>query len=231
MHDIRERFEAVVFDLDGTLVDSAGDIAGALSAAFFHYDLPPVKRADVISMIGDGAGRLIDRALARVPGADVAPERVHATFLELYATWPVDRQSAFPGIEDMLGRLDEMNVQLGLCTNKPQAATRHLLDRMGWHGLFGAIAGGDTLPYRKPDGRSVTWVLGGLRAAPDRALMVGDNRNDIQAGREAGTATLLAGYGYLQDAVEDLAADEVVADPRELLAGIGRFLDAPRFAA
>lgn len=215
--------QAVVFDFDGTLIDSAPDLGLAVSAVLAEHGRRPVTSAEVRAMVGDGAAKLVQRAFAATgPALDSeAVPPVLGRFLEVYERLPVDPACLYPGVVETLESLAGRGIRLGLCTNKPERITRDLLNRLHLAPFFGAVAGGDTLPVRKPDGRPVAWVVERLGAATSTAVMVGDNANDVQAARAAGVPVIVVSYGYPRMPVAELGADAVIDQFDQLLAAIG----------
>lgn len=205
--------DAVVFDLDGTLIDSAPEIAGALNALLGELGLPALAPERVRDMIGDGSAVLVARGLEAAAGAPAQPSDHAAAlsrFLEIYEGWPADPAQVYPGVPETLDRLLAAGLRLGLCTNKPGRVTRAVLAALGLAPRFAAVAGGDSLPFRKPDPRHLAHVLDALGAAPARAAMVGDNAHDVAAARGLGVAAVAVSYGYPRMPVGALGADAVV---------------------
>ncbi|MGF7173291.1 phosphoglycolate phosphatase [Azospirillum doebereinerae] len=219
-------FATLVFDLDGTLIDSAPDMTRVLNRTLAHFDRPPLTEAQVRTMVGDGSAMLVRQAFAAT-GAPLADETAVQPVLRHYLDAYFDDEqpsTLYPGVTETLAALTASGVRLGLCTNKPERITRKLLNALGLAPLFGAVAGGDTLPVKKPDGRHVTWVLEQLGADPasPRAAMVGDNGNDVKAARGAGIPVVAMSYGYPRMPVADLGADLVLDRFADLPAGLER---------
>lgn len=211
-------FEALVFDLDGTLVDSAPDLTRAVNVLLAEQGRPPVTQAQVRNFVGDGAAILVQRTFAAT-GPELDPEALTPAvqrFLQIYEGLPVDPACLYPGVAETLAALHRQGCRLGLCTNKPERITLDILVRLGLRPLFGAVAGGDTLPVRKPDGRHLAWVVEQLGVPLDRAVMVGDNRNDVLAARSAGIPVIAVSYGYPRMPVAELGADRIIDRMDEL---------------
>jgi len=153
-----------------------------------------------------------------------------ARYLAIYAELPADPASLYPGVDDTLRRLVADGHALGLCTNKPEAISRALLDGLGLGGLFGAVVGGDTLPRRKPDPAPLLLALRHLGASPAQGAMIGDSANDIQAARAAGLPVVAVSYGYARMPVADLGADHVIDRFADLPAALDRLAAHPRAA-
>lgn len=218
---------AVLFDLDGTLVDSAPDLRLALERLLGEEGLPAPDLAAVRGMIGEGARVLVERALA---AAGLAPDearttRLHGRFLDLYAAEPCRDTVLFAGARDALAWLRAGGTGLGLCTNKPQRPTELLLEALGLGAMFGAVLGGDALPWRKPDPRHALAALERLGAAPGAAVLVGDSRIDVATARAAGLPCVLVSFGYSDKPADQLGADAVIDRLDELPAVLDRLAE------
>ncbi|SMH58513.1 phosphoglycolate phosphatase [Azospirillum agricola] len=213
-------FAALVFDLDGTLIDSAPDMTRVLNRTLSRFGRPSLTEAQVRTMVGDGSAMLVRQAFAATgePLADeAAVQPVLRDYLDRYFD-DEEPSALYPGVVGTLAGLAERGVRLGLCTNKPERISRKLLDRLGLAPFFAAVAGGDTLPVKKPDGRHLTWVLErlGEPASGARAAMIGDNGNDVKAARAAGVPVVAMSYGYPRMPVAELGADLVLDHFSEL---------------
>ena len=183
-----------VFDLDGTLVDSAPDLHAALDRLMAVKRLPGFARAEVVAMIGDGVRVLLERAYAARGIALDEADLQH--FMTDYEANAAVLTRAFDGIPELLGGLRDAGWRLAICTNKPEGAARVLLSGLGLDGHFSALGGGDSFPMRKPDPGHLRATLAAAGAAPEDAVMIGDHRNDIEAARGAGVRAIFAGWGY-----------------------------------
>ncbi|MBB3265472.1 phosphoglycolate phosphatase [Azospirillum sp. OGB3] len=216
-------FSAVVFDLDGTLIDSARDMTRVLNRTLSRFARPSLTEAQVRGMVGDGSAALVRQAFSATGDAlnEEALKTALADYLDAYFR-DDEPPLLYPGVSDTLAALAENGVRLGLCTNKPERITRKLLDRLGLSPLFSALAGGDTLPVKKPDGRHLSWVVEALGGGS--AAMVGDNRNDVAAARAAGVPVVAMTYGYPRMPVQELGADVLldrIADLPDALRRLG----------
>ncbi|WP_207476392.1 HAD-IA family hydrolase [Arenibaculum pallidiluteum] len=204
--------QAVVLDLDGTLIDSAPEIGAALNRLLARHGRRPVSGDQVRMMVGDGALSLLGAAFAAT-GAPLSPEAERAVleeYLDDLAAEPARRESIYPGVEATLRLLRGRGMRIGICTNKAERVTELVLEQLGLASLIDAFAGGDTLPWRKPDGRHPAHVAELLGVPPAQAAMVGDGLNDVKAARGAGMPVVAVSYGYPRMPVADLGADLVI---------------------
>jgi phosphoglycolate phosphatase len=194
----------LVLDLDGTLVDSAPDLAAALNRVMGARGFSPFSLAEVTAMVGDGVKVLLDRAFA-ARGA-VADAAALAAYSADYGANFAVATRPFPGAEAALRRLAEAGWRLAVCTNKPEAMARDVLAATGFSGLFAAVGGGDSFSTRKPDPVHLLATLAAAGADPARAVMIGDHRNDIHAASGAGVPGVFAAWGYGPPAMAEGAA-------------------------
>ncbi|WP_126976543.1 phosphoglycolate phosphatase [Frigidibacter oleivorans] len=194
---------AIVFDLDGTLVDSAPDIHAAVNEVLAEDRLPPLPLDQVKSFIGNGMRVLLAKSLAAhgLPAEGDGLDRAIDRFAPVYSA-SVTRTLPYPGVPEALDIL-AVRHPLALCTNKPMAATRSLLAHLGWGARFAAIVAGDSLPARKPDPAPLSQAV--ARAGGGPALYVGDSEVDAETARAAGLPFLLFEGGYRHRSVADLA--------------------------
>jgi phosphoglycolate phosphatase len=190
---------AMLFDLDGTLVDSAHGIAWAVNQTLGELGHPSADDALVRTWIGEGARFLLHRAL-RHAGADLpdgdAFDRVFALLMRHYAASLPRQARAYPGVDDALRGLRARGVAVALCTNKPERFIDPLLDALGWRALFDGIVGGDTLPECKPSALPLLHLARAFDAPVEACVMVGDSHTDAAAARAAGMPLVLVDYGY-----------------------------------
>ena len=209
--------QAVVFDLDGTLIDSAAELRQALNLALAAIGRRALAEREVTAMIGDGIVRLTERAVAATgaPLNESALLRTIEAVKEAYAVLPPS--SLYQGARDILTALTERGIALALCTNKPIDATHRILAQLGFDRLFQAVAGGDSYPMKKPDPGHLHGLLAELGVTAAAAAMIGDSPNDINAGRAAGLTTVAVSYGYSLVPPQDLGADWVVDHLQDVL--------------
>ncbi len=203
-----------VFDLDGTLVDSAPDIHAALDRLALGRGLAPFDRAEVTAMIGDGVRVLVERALT-ARGQAFSNAALEA-FTADYTAHAVDQTALFDGIAPCLAALEAAGWRLAICTNKPAAATAALMDLLGLQGRFAAIGAGDSFPVKKPNPEHLRATIAAAGGRRERAVMLGDHRNDVMAARGLGVPVVFVRWGYGHAGMAEGAAAEA-ASPSELV--------------
>lgn len=187
----------VVFDLDGTLVDSSQDIASALNLSLNSLDYPQITLDDVKSRIGMGARALIEQTLAMFGDVrQVDAERLLCLFGQAYAAHIADASRPYDGTLDMLANLKNRGLQLGVCTNKPEQLARLLLEKLSMNHFFSAVTGGDTFAFRKPDPRHLLETISRLNGSAAHAVLVGDSHIDMETGAAAFVPTVAVSFGF-----------------------------------
>ena len=197
MNAARFAVRAVLFDLDGTLLDTIEDLAEASNRMLEELGRPRRPLAQIHSFVGKGIPNLVRRCMtedARASEAEI--EQAVASFRRHYAQVNGQNTRIYPGVLDTLDAMRALNLQLACVTNKAEAFTLPLLERMGLMPYFGAVVSGDTLPVKKPDPAVLHHACDLLGVASRHALMIGDSANDAQAARAAGMPVLLVTYGY-----------------------------------
>ena len=210
---------AVLFDLDGTLLDTIQDLAEAANAMLAELGRPPLALARVHSFVGKGVAVLVARCMAE-GGVVGDAENAHAVsvFKRHYARINGNRTRIYPGVVETLEVLREMGVRLACVTNKPGDFTMPLLERMGIADCFDTVVAGDTLAVKKPDPAVLRHACARLGVAVDDALMVGDSANDAQAAQSAAMPVVLVRYGYSEgQPVETIPCDGLLSSMDELL--------------
>lgn len=190
---------AVLFDLDGTLVDSAPDLATAVNALLAELGRPGVSLDEVRRWVGNGADRLLERALSgsldgRIPATELATARPR--FLHHYEHLLCVDSGLYPGVTEGLRALHATGMRLGCVTNKPSRFARPLLERLAIADYFTAVVGGDDAPRKKPAPDPLLMAIEQLGVAPRHCLMVGDSEHDVAAARAAGCPVVAVPYGY-----------------------------------
>ena len=224
-HDVKAIFPLsypyplVIFDLDGTLVDSAADIAEALNRTLEDWQLSRVPEATVLTWIGDGVRRLVEQAFTAA-SSDIDLDRVMPGFMRHYEACLLRSPRLYDGVVPALEALRARNVTLAICTNKPSAMVAPLLAHLGVQDFFAMVLGGDSLPERKPSGVPLRHIAAAFGVAPTAALMVGDSITDYRAAVDAGMPVALVRYGYPRGLDLDTVEAVAVVDDLRALPGL-----------
>ncbi|MEL6980604.1 MAG: phosphoglycolate phosphatase [Pseudomonadota bacterium] len=203
---------AAVFDLDGTLADTAPDLIGAANALLDEAGLPRLDPAAARKTAGRGGKALIAQGFAAA-GRPQTAEEIDALFpayLARYEACMTDESTLFPGVEAALDRLAAAGWRLGVCTNKPERLAHLFLERTGLAPRFQAMFGADTLPVRKPNPRHLLATVEALGAAPERSVLIGDTITDRDAARNAEMRVVLVSFGYALQPFDELAPDALI---------------------
>ena len=212
----------LVFDLDGTLVDSVPDLRAAVNEMLRERGSRQLSLSEVKRLVGDGAPALVARALA-ASGADPAGvSDALARFLEIYEANAVRLSRPYPDVRETLTALRRRGYRAAVCTNKPQRATMAVIEGLGFLPLFDGIAGGDRFSVKKPDPGHLLGLMGELGASVTATAMIGDNENDAAAAHAAAVPLVLMRYGYARVALESLAADALLDHFADLPAALER---------
>ncbi|HBK46205.1 MAG TPA: phosphoglycolate phosphatase [Xanthomonadaceae bacterium] len=212
------RYPLVIFDLDGTLVDSVSDIAEALNLTLRQWRLPQVDEATVRGWVGEGV-RVLTATALRELGAAVTVDAVMPDMMRHYGQCLLHAPRVYPGAREALQGLRDQGATLAVCTNKPVRFVEPLLRHLDLASCFSAWLGGDSLPERKPAARPLLHLAGQFGYAPAQCLMVGDSATDAAAAHAAAMPLAMVRYGYLRGFDPEAAgAVAVVDDLRELLA-------------
>ncbi|MDX1730054.1 MAG: phosphoglycolate phosphatase [Aurantimonas coralicida] len=221
--------QAVLFDLDGTLVDSAPDIHAALNETLASYGEPPFTLEAVTRMVGRGVPVLIERAWEGL-GKSIDPaerDRVVARFLAIYEPRATELTTLTASASKTTRALVEAGTPIGVVTNKPEAATREILGHFGLSELMQVVVGGDAGPPKKPEPGLLLLACERLGLAVDQVAFVGDSENDVAAAKAAGMAVVVLRGGYTSIAADELGADAVI----DRLDGLGETLSTIRAGA
>ena len=202
----------VVFDLDGTLAETAPDIMRVLNVILVREGLPALPLERARELVGAGARALISRGfnVSGRPLDEETLERLFEDFLLIYAEDVASHSHLFDGV---LGALDQLSAEgylLAVCTNKPILHTRLILDHFGIAQRFASVAGRDSFPFHKPDPRHLTLTIEAAGGDPARAVMIGDSRTDIATAKAAGIPTICVPFGYTDVAIETLEPDVII---------------------
>jgi phosphoglycolate phosphatase len=211
------RYRAALFDLDGTLLDTAPDLASAANRMLADLGRAPIDEASIRDYVGKGVVNLVNRCFeATGGGSEEERSRAQAAFERHYIAGIADRTTPYPGVLDGLAALERAGIPMGCVTNKAGRFTEPLLERTGLRRFFGVVVSGDTVGRKKPHADPMLYAAGKLGAKPEETLVVGDSLNDVQSARAAGCTVVVVPYGYREGlALEDLGADAVVASVEE----------------
>ena len=220
----------VVFDLDGTLVDTAPDLVDTLNVVFAREGLAPVPYDTARILIGGGARRMIERGLTLEGRACTAAEmdRLFADFIAYYAEHIADRSRPFPGLEGALDQLAARGCRFAVCTNKLEGLSRRLLDALGMSSRFAAICGQDTFAVQKPHPEILRRTIAQAGGDIARAVMVGDSGTDIDTARAARVPVVAVDFGYTETPVAQLRPDRVISHFDSLPAAVFELAPHPR---
>jgi len=217
---------AVVFDLDGTLVDSRGDIVAAMNHALIQSGRAPLPAQVIVRNVGDGARTLCARS-AKLPEISEEADALLELFLAYYNEHPIDFTRWIPGAQESLDQLAEMRLPLGICTNKPRSTTEAVLGALGIRTRFRVIVAGGDLSEKKPAPGPLLHAAKLLGVAPDLVVMVGDAPQDVECARRAGMRSIAVDNGFAaRERVMDAHPDVFLATLGELPDVIRRWRDA-----
>ncbi|HLT45211.1 MAG TPA: phosphoglycolate phosphatase [Luteimonas sp.] len=208
----------VLFDLDGTLLDSAPDFVATLRVLRSRHGMPPISEAQLRPHVSKGARAMLRAAFPDLDEA--AREALVQPFLDVYRAELGRHGGPFDGVETLLRAIEDGGARWGIVTNKPEALARALMPILGWEARCAVLVGGDTLPVAKPDPRPLLHAARAQSLGPGECVYVGDDERDIIAARAAGMPALVALWGYRLDEDDPLAwqADALFEAPRDLLA-------------
>lgn len=218
----------LVFDLDGTLADTAGDLVASLNFILAREGLAPVALEEARHMVGMGARSLIRQGFAR-NGRDLADDRLETLFVDYLARYEAHiavHTRLFPGVIESLDRFSSAGWDFAVCTNKIEAPSVKLLAALGVERRFRAICGQDTFAWSKPDARALLSTIAKAGGAPEAAIMVGDSRTDIATAKNAGIPVVAVDFGYTDTPVRELSPDVVISHFDALWDAVARL--APR---
>lgn len=209
-------FDIVGFDLDGTLIDTSGDLAAAVNYAIGTIGRPAFPVASIHPFVGKGAKVMLERALDASGGHDAALlDKLLPILLDYYEQNLAIHSVPYPGLIEAMNALSARGVKLAICTNKAERFTIPLMHQLGLSDRFAAIVGGDTVGVAKPDPAPIRAMI--ERAGGGRTVFIGDTINDIAGARNAGIANVAVSFGFLDGPVENLAADAVIHHFDELV--------------
>lgn len=205
-------FSALLFDLDGTIIDSAPDVCASVNRVLEAMDRPPITVEDTKMLVGFGARTLVEKTLAMTgeTGSEKDVDFLLNGFLDSYKRHPSEHSVIFPGARDALDLFAQNGIKLGICTNKPEATCFPVLEAFDLKRYFPTIICGDTLEFRKPDPRHVFHTLDEMGAVHSGAAFIGDSEADIEAANNANLPSILVSFGYCHVPFENLKTDAVI---------------------
>lgn len=218
------RPHTLVFDLDGTLVETAPDLTAALNVVLAIEGLPRADPIRARNAIGHGARAMIHRALSDIsePASDARLDRLLAEFLDYYVDHIADESHPFPGVADALDRLEADGWQFAVCTNKRAPLANKLLDALDMSGRFRVIAGPDTYGMAKPDPAHLLRTIDAAGGDAGRAIMVGDSRTDVDTARAASVPVIGVDFGYTDTPMAEIGPDVVISHYDAILGAVER---------
>jgi phosphoglycolate phosphatase len=218
----------LVFDLDGTLIDTAPDLVDTLNVVFAREGMAPVPFDIARTYIGTGARTMIVRG-AEADGRELPPaklDQMFADFLAHYGEHVADRSKPFPGLTDALDELAAAGHRFAVCTNKLERLSLLLLDALALSHRFDAICGADTFEMRKPDPEVLRRTIKAAGGDPQRAIMIGDSATDIRTARAAGVPVIAVDFGYTERPVAELGPDRIISHFAQLPAAVSALAPA-----
>lgn len=216
----------IAFDLDGTLIDTAPDLAASLNAVLAEQGLPPVSMEAARTMVGHGAKAMIERGYAAtgIPLPPEATPRFVERFIEIYRERIAQESRPFPGCLEALEALEDAGAVLVVATNKRTDLAVAVIEALGMSHHFAAIVGADMAPAAKPDARHILFAVEEADGDPDMAIMVGDSATDVNGAKNAGVPVIAVTFGYTDVPAADLGADAVIETYDELLAVVAKLV-------
>ena len=215
---LKNRLQAVLFDLDGTLLDTAPDFYRLLNQMRSERQLPPLDYKGVRAQVSNGAAAMVQHGFNLNP-TDAEFEPLRQQLLQAYLNEPVRDSRPFSGIEPVLAWLEQHHIAWGIVTNKPERFCLPILDALNWHRRCSTLICPDHVQQRKPDPEGLLLACEQLGTAPAQCVYIGDHSRDIEAGRNAGMTTIAARYGYIdsEQPIDQWQADQIIDSATELL--------------
>ena len=218
MISANQPFEALIFDLDGTLIDSAPDVCASINRVLTGMGRRKLSLEETKDMVGWGGRVLVEKALAKTgdTGPEIEVDHALEIFIDTYAQHPADHSIVFSGVIPMLDTFKTAGVHLGICTNKPTVTTSQVLEAMGLAQYFDVVSCGDAVPNKKPDGRHIHLVVEELGSTIETTAMIGDSETDITAAINASVKSVAVTFGYAHVPCDQLGADALIDHFQEL---------------
>ena len=209
---IATRFDTVIYDLDGTLIDSARDMCVAVSRVLADHGLPPITDQDARIFMGQGSKVTMSKAFAKNGRTldDAALSAATREFVRYYEADPVSHTIAFDGVAEVVARFGRLGLRQGVCTNKFERPARTILKHLKLMPPITDVAGADTFPVRKPDPKHILMLVERMGGDPGRTVMIGDSIHDVEAAHGAGLPAVLVSWGYTARPARELGAEAVI---------------------
>jgi len=223
-------FDAVIFDLDGTLVDSIPDVTASVNFALKQFGSGQISQTDTRDLVGLGARPLIVGAMERtgLPLSDHQADAILQMFLDRYKINPATLSRLYDGVTDTLDVFKKAGIKMAICTNKPAATTHPVLEAFDLSDYFSSIRCGDSVPHKKPDARHVRLCLDDLGVDEAASVFVGDSETDIKAAQNARLPSVCVTYGYCHQAYDTLGATALIDDFTDLVPALNRIRNKHR---
>ena len=223
-------FGNLLFDLDGTIIDSAPDVCASINQTLSTMGRPHITVDNTKALVGFGARTLCEKTLSITgePGNEEDINFLLTGFLEYYRKNPSEHTVIFPGALKALNHFKDAGIQLGICTNKPEATCFPVLDSLELRHLFSSVICGDTMEFRKPDPRHVFHTLDDMGADSSNAAFVGDSEADIEAANNAGLPSVLVTFGYCHMPFDNLKANAMIDHFDELDSALKAITPSPK---
>jgi len=205
-------FELLIFDLDGTLIDTREDITRAVNEMLVYYKLPEKKVWEVTGLVGDGILKLVERC---VSDKNININEAVEVFKDNYKKHMLDTTKPYPGITEVLSELSDKTK--AVLTNKAFSFSKAILDGLNLTPFFDIIVGGDTLPVKKPNPDGLKYILQKTGISKSRAVMIGDGKNDMLTAKKVGISSIFVTYGFYRLNKNEINSDFIINDPREIL--------------
>ncbi len=216
--DMLSNISSVLFDLDGTLIDTAPDLSYALNILRDEYGLPPVDFNKFRKVVSLGGTAMVKTGFD-IDTDDPKFQDIRSRFLEIYSNNICTLSRLFEGMDLVLNNLEVRNMNWGIVTNKPGWLTLPLLKKIGLDARVKCVVSGDTLPYTKPHPEPLLHACKVMNSLPGETIYIGDSQRDIEAGKNAGMSTMIAAYGYIEDnaSLDEWGANSIIESPLEIL--------------
>ncbi len=216
----------IVFDLDGTLINSAPDLCYALNKTLEEIKVPAVSTKEVMGYLGDGALELIKRGISKYDSIEnYNIEKLRLRFLQIYDKCLLDKTKFYPNALKSIKKLRNNNFSTAICTNKPIHLAKRIINGLDASSLFDVITGGDSYKFKKPDPKHLIKTIEKSKNKIEKAIMVGDSVNDIECAKKANIKNIVVSFGYSNISVEKLNADLIMNNYSDLVDNVNYLIN------